>query len=180
MKKQKYFYHASPARGLEVITPKSRTTPGNFGQGPVVFATHIFNFATNFLVKHDDSWANGGTFGGVFYFVIGDIERFRRLDNKGGVIYLVSSEGFEKFNQWEWYKKEEVKTLGEISFSSGFDAMIIHGVQVYVVEKDVYSEIQNSKDHGLAILNNTVSENEKMGYLSQKLDIYKSSKKRLY
>ncbi len=55
--------------------------------------------------------------------------------------------------------------------------MIINKVQVYFVKPEVYEEIQNSKDHGVTILNSLKSENEKRGLKIKKLEFYKGSKK---
>jgi hypothetical protein len=144
----------------------------------VVFATDDFAFATQFLVPHDDSWANGGAIGDVLFFIISDRDKFSRKDT-GGSIYLVSSRNFRKYNKREWFSRNKVDTESEICFSSGLDAMIINGVQVYFVDKDLYQKMQESPDHGAPIMNGLVSENEKRGLKVKKLDIYKGSKRKL-
>jgi hypothetical protein len=78
--KPKYLYHASPNCNLKVIKPRNTTAPQGFSEGPVVFATDNFAFSTMFLVPHDDSWANGGAFGNTFFFVIGNKDKFLKLD----------------------------------------------------------------------------------------------------
>jgi len=176
MAKPLYLYHASPEANLKIIEPRRKTAPEGFNMGPVIFATDSFPFATQFLVDHDDSWANGGAFGDTFFFVIGDKKRFLKNDN-GGTIYVVPSETFEPFNKREWCGKEKVKPVSRMSFSSGLNAMIITGVQVYFVKPQIYRQIQNSEDHGVSILNNLKSENEKWGLEVKVLELYKSSKK---
>ena len=176
MLRPKYLYHASPILGLSKIEPRNRTAPEGFRKGPVVFATDSFSFATQFLVSHDDSWANGGAFGNTYFFVISDRKRFKKAD-KGGSIYLVASEDFKNYNKHEWFTRKAVNTFGSVHFSSGLDAMIINKVQVYFVGPKVYVEIENAKDHGVSILNRLKSENEKRGLKVKKLEFYRGSKK---
>ena len=66
---------------------------------------------------------------------------------------------------------------GRVKFSSGLTAMLIMGVQVYFTDKITYRKIRRSNDPGLSILNDLVSENEKLGYKTQKLEMYFGSKK---
>lgn len=176
MRKPTFLYHASPNCDLKVIEPRKNTAPVGFKEGPVVFATDNFAFSTNFLVSHDDSWANGGAFGDVLYFVINDEERFKKADN-GGCVYLIPSKNFINYNKREWFTRKSVKTNGKVQFGSGLDAMIITGVQVYFVSLKVYRDIQSAKDHGVSILNSMKSENEKRGIRVEKLDLYQGSKK---
>lgn len=178
MAKPKYLYHASPKCNLKKVEPRNVTAPEGFEKGPVVFATDDFAFATHYLVPHDDSWANGGAVGDVLFFLISNREKFFEKD-KGGSIYLVSSKQFTKHNKREWFSRNSVKTESEVCFSSGLDAMLINGVQVYFSDKDLYKEIQDSSDHGASILNSLVSENEKRGLKVKKLDIYKGSKRKV-
>jgi len=176
MDKQKYFYHSSPNCDLKYIEPRKNTVPIGFNEGEVVFATDSLPFSTMFIVPHDDSWANGGTFNDVPYFVISDKERFLKAD-KGGCIYLVSSKSFVQYNRRELFSKEKIKVQHKIRFESGLMAMIILGVQVYFTDKVTYGKIRKAKDHGLSILNKMVSENEMLGFPSGKLEMYFASKK---
>src|SRR3990170_2152092 len=162
MNKPLYLYHASPQYNLEIVEPRKNTAPEGFKKGPVVFATDSFPFSAQFLVPHDDSWANGGAFGNTYFFLISDRKRFKKAD-KGGCVYLIPSRSFVKFNKREWFSRSPVKTFSRVWFSSGLDAMIITKVQVYFVNLKIYEEIENSRDHGVSILNNLKSENEKRG-----------------
>ena len=173
---QKLIFHASPCCGLKVIEPRNNTIPEGFGKGPVVFATDILAFATQFIVSHDDSWANGGAIGDTFFFVVSDKDRFKKAD-KGGCIYLISSDGFVNYNKREWFSKKAVKPKSWIHFRSGLEAMLVNGVQVYFVDTNTYKKIEESPDHGISVLNNLKSENEKKGFPIVKFDIYKGSKK---
>lgn len=176
--KPKFLYHASSRNNLKVIEPRATTLPSGFKKGPVVFATHNFTCATQFLVPHDDTWANGGAFGGDFFFIISDERRFEKKD-KGGSVYLVSSKGFEKYNRREWYRKKSVKTISSVSFKSGLEAMIIQGVQVYFVDRNKYEKYQNDPEKSFMMLNKLVSENEKWGLPTIKFDLYRGSKKKV-
>jgi len=178
MGKPKYLYHASAAGNIEQLKPRSITMPQGFCEGPVVFATDCFAFATQFIVSSDDSWANGGAIGGVYFFVISDKARFSRVD-KGGCVYLVPSVSFNKYNKREWYSKKTVKVVSKVCFDSGLGAMIINDVQVYFVAKSVYKKIQASSDHGAKILNGLPCENEKWGLRVEKFDIYRGSKEKI-
>ena len=176
MDKPLYLYHASPECNLKIIEPRCKTAPEGFKKGPVVFATSSFSYSTEFLVPHDDSWANGGAFGNTFFFVISDKKRFLKAD-KGGSIYLVPSDTFINHNKREWFTRKAVMPVSSVRFSSGIDAMIITKVQVYFVKPELYEEIQNAKDHGVSILNSLRSENEKRGLKVKKLEFYRGSKK---
>ena len=171
-------YHASSKNSLKVVEPRERTAPDGFKEGPVVFATDSLPFATQFLVPTDDSWANGGAFGDTFFFVISDRQGFLEID-KGGCIYLVPSDSFEEYFKREWFSKRNVEVESKILFSSGLDAMIVNGVQVYFVSKNLYKKIQKAKDHGMSILNSMQSENERRGLEVKKFDIYRGSKKKI-
>ena len=178
MTKRKYLYHASPIKGLKIIEPRSKTVPENFKDTPCIFATEYFDFATQFLVPHDDSWANGGAFNDQPFFVISDRERFEKND-KGGSIYLVKAGDFQNYNKREWFSKKPVEVAGEVQFSCGLMAMITQCVQVYFTNKNTYEKIQNAQDHGLSILNSLKAENEKWGFNVSDLDMYRGSKKKL-
>ena len=176
MIRQKYFYHASPECDLKFIEPRKKTLPRNFSEGEVIFATDNLTFAAMFLVSHDDSWANGGAFNDVPYFVISDRERYLRSD-KGGCIYLVLSKEFIEYNKREWFSKNKLDVKGSIRLSSGLMAMIMMGVQVYFTDRITYQKIRKASDHGLKILNSLTSENEKLCYKVQELEMYFGSKK---
>jgi len=176
MGKSTILYHASSCRGLKVIEPRKNTAPTGFKEGPVVFATDYFPFSTQFIVPHDDSWAIGGAFDNILYFVISDYERFNQTD-RGGCVYLVSSKGFINYNKHEWFTRKPVKTKSKVHFASGLEAMLINGVQVFIVTKNIYQEILEVKDHGFSILSGLKSENEKRGFNVKKFEIYQGSKK---
>ncbi len=176
MKKPRYLYHASPVRNLSQIEPRAKTIPSDFQEGQVVFATDEFAFATQFLVPSDDSWANGGAMGDVLFFIVSDKERFHNAD-KGGSIYLITSQGFTNYNKREWFAKKPKKTESEIYFPKGFLAMLTQNVQVYFVDKTLYSKIQEYPQTNLHLLNSIKSENEKRGQKVVQFDFYKGSKK---
>src|SRR3990170_4299110 len=125
MNKPLYLYHASPQYNLEIVEPRKNTAPEGFKKGPVIFATDSFPFSTQFLVPHDDSWANGGAFGNTYFFVISDRKRFKKAD-KGGCVYLVLSDTFTNYNKREWFTRKSVKANENVQFSSGLNAMIIN------------------------------------------------------
>ena len=173
----KYLYHASLYNDLDIITPQSKTLPIGFDKGKVVFATDNFAFSTQFLVPHDDTWALGGTFNHIIYFVISDKNRFTKSD-KGGTIYLLPSDSFDLFNRREWISGVPVKPKDTVKYSSGLMAMLSQGVQVYFVDKKVFDTVRNSVGRGLSLLNSLTSENEKLGMKVERFDLYKGSKEK--
>ncbi len=161
----KILYHSSPVNDLVLVEPQKRSYRDP-NEGPVIFATPDPIYATQFLVKTDGSWANGGFFDGVSYFVISDKERFLKAD-KGGTIYELSPNDFycnpEMNMGWRtWVSKVSVKPLAKHFYASGLEAMLNKGVQVYFVERRVYKDIERSKDHGQKILRGLISENKKI------------------
>lgn len=54
-----------------------------------------------------------------------------------------------------------VKTIGKKIFESGLQAQLDAGVQVYFVDEETYQAIEDSEDHGLAIIRSLESENKK-------------------
>lgn len=166
MDKPKILYHASQNRNIDYFEPRAESIRDP-EEGSVVFATPDKVMASIFIVPTDDSWTGSGLFGGVHYFVCGDEERFRGID-KGGAIYTLSSDTFENdpskgLGTREWTSKISVKPNSSEEFSSGLEAMLEMGVQVYFLDKEKFQELKKSSDHGNKILRKSVSENQKMG-----------------
>lgn len=166
LKKEKpeILYHASPRRDIEEFQPRAETVRDP-EEGPLVFASPDAKAVTRFLVPVDDSWTQISTFNGIHTIVISDKDRFSRLD-KGGAVYSLPPETFthdETKSKREWTSKFGVKPTAKLEYTSGLEAMIDNGVQVYFVNEETFKQIRSSKDHGLKILEKIESENKKLG-----------------
>jgi hypothetical protein len=166
IEKPPVLYHASPNKDIEVFEPRKESVR-DATEGPRVFATPDKAVAAMFLVRTNDSWAAIGTFDGTPCFVIGDKERFTKLDT-GGAIYSLPNTSFETdvtkgLKKLEWTSTENVRPTGKEAFDSALEACINYGVQVYFVDKETLQAIRNSSDHGLSILRKLESENQKIG-----------------
>lgn len=164
--KPQIFYHATENRGIAEVEPR-KINSRDKNEGEVVFATPSKVMATEFIVRTDGSWANGGRFGGKPYFVISDRERFEASD-QGGAIYHLPSETFENnpsigLGRGEWTSKVAVRPIDKDVYESGLQAMLEAGVQVYFVDKATYQEIKSATDHGYSLLKSLESENQKLG-----------------
>lgn len=162
----KFLYHASSNKNISVFEPRNQSIRDP-GEGKMVFGTPDLSFATMFLVRSKDDWSHKGKFKGVYYNVINDRKRFEEMD-KGGSIYILPSESFttdstKGMGTIEWFSKVPVKPIKEIDYSSGLQAMLDNGVQVYFVDKETWNKIQNSNDRGHEILSKLESENKRVG-----------------
>lgn len=162
--KSNFLYHASQNPDIDVLEPRAESVRDP-NEGPVIFATPNLPYATVFLINSDDSWTSKGRFGGTFYTVISDKNRFLEAD-KGGTIYTLPNDTFycdpEKgMGRNEWVSKEAVKPIEKKHYKSGIEAMIDASVQIYFVDKQTFQRIRHAKDHGLAILQSIQSENQK-------------------
>ena len=164
--KPKVLYHASSNKNITLFVPRAEKMRDS-EEGPRVFATPSYAMATIFIVNTDGSWANSGSVSGVPYIVVSDEARFKSLDT-GGAIYSLSPDTFKNdpnkgLGPLEWTSAESVVPTDTEEFSSGLDAMLESGVQVYFVDKETYGRIQKSSDYGISILNDSMSENQKRG-----------------
>src|SRR5687767_10509331 len=124
MKKPKFLYHGSPIRGLKVIEPRAISIRDH-NEGPVVFATPDLVLASMFIVPVDDSFVNMGYVGETPIFHCGDKKRFLELD-KGGAIYILSSEAFsfdsnKGMGDLEWTSTQAVVPIKEMVYDSALD-----------------------------------------------------------
>lgn len=159
-------YHASPVNDLTLIVPSSKTTRSE-DEGPVIFATPDFSYASQFLFRWDDSWVIGGVLNNVHVVIICGKKRFKKADG-GGTIYELACDNFtcniKKFgHDKEWVSTTEVKVKQSHYFESALEAMMSLSVQVYFVDKKIFERIKKAKDFGVSILRTTMSENMKLG-----------------
>lgn len=161
--KPKVFYHASPNRNIEVLEPRADSVRDE-NEGPVVFASPDKANVTKFIVPSDDSWTRKMCFGDVHVHVISDRERYEQAD-KGGTIYHLSPETFEHDENRgggssEWTSRVAVKPTEKEEYESGLQVQLENGVQVFFVDNETFKKIDQSEDHGNALIKGLVSENK--------------------
>lgn len=160
-------FHGSSNRDIRVFEPRAEHVRSS-SEGPVVFATPHLALAAIFMVKRDNSWTKIASYhGGPWYFVCSDRERFVELDH-GGAIYCLPVEDFTSdpdkgLGVHEWVSKKPVKPLHRFEFELGLDAMLALGVHVFFVDKEKFSRMKESNDHGCSIIETLESENRKRG-----------------
>jgi hypothetical protein len=149
-------YHASRNADIESFEPRIGKRRDE-NEGAQIFATPSKAMATMFLVETDDSWTQSGAMDGVPYIIISDKERFTALDT-GGTIYSLPSDTFETdldkgLRELEYTSEESVVPIDTEQVDSALNAMVEHGVNVYFVNQEIFIQIQESSDHGEAIVN---------------------------
>lgn len=171
-------YHASENQNIKVLEPRAvKTRDPN--EGPVVFATDDKAYASMFLVKSDDSWTLKFGLGNNgrdcnWFICINDKDKYLNADH-GGAIYTLPKNQFfikPKPNSIpEWASKQRVKPLKKEIYSSGLEAMIKNGVQVYFTTPKQFESLKANRETRLKDLKNLISENEKRG-LESPTNIY--------
>lgn len=164
--KPPFLYHGSPHKDIEEFEPRlSRGTEEKFGA--MVYAAPDLATASAFLAEVKKTWS-AGRFGDIFYVLIPLLREEFIKNDKGGHIYVLPSATFESdqkrgLGEYEWASKTRVKPTKKLEYSSALDAMLENGVQVYFVDDTTYQKIKTSKDHGLSIMQNIESENQRRG-----------------
>jgi hypothetical protein len=143
MSKHKVLYHGSSDRNIKVFEPRIGSTPRNFTDGPVVWATDELVRAIKFIVPCDDSWTAKGAYDGEHYVLVSDEDRFRKAD-VGGAVYKLPSDTFTKYKKGERISKVSVKPLGKIEYESGIKAMIDHGIKIYLISPEKLKEFHKN------------------------------------
>lgn len=166
MQKPEHLYHASRHTDVEEFMPRQDKIR-DIEEGPVVFAAPSRAVASLFLVPTDDSWTAKGLHNDVPYIVISDRLRFEELDS-GGVIYTLPVDTFtydvnKGMGEYEWISKETVRPADKELFSSGLEAMMRFGVQVFIVDEDMFRRVKRAPRHGFDILGELQSENQRCG-----------------
>jgi hypothetical protein len=159
-------YHGSANRQISEFKPTAKYVRDR-AEGPVIFATPEFAFATCFLVETNDSWVNIGRFSengtnDPLHVIISSRERFVELDH-GGAVYSLPPDSFTYdknlgMGDTEWISKVSVKPTGKQEYRSGLRAMIDAGVRVYFVDTDTFLAIQKAADDGRSILDSLTPE----------------------
>lgn len=159
-------YHASPLAELTELIPQSKTIRDPL-EGPVVFATPDLAYATMFLVPTDDSWTLIGVHNNLYFMAISNRNRFEELD-KGGAIYSLPVDNFycdlaKAGREKEWVCKASVVPLNKTTVTSALFTMMEHGVQVYFVSEEIFSQMYEKPSTTHTLLRSQQSENEERG-----------------
>ena len=159
LEKPPVLFHASKNQNIEVFEPRAEKSR-DINEGPLVFATPSRAMAAIFLVDTDDSWVQSGAQNNVPYIIISDEEKFRNLDT-GGAVYSLPNNTFENdpekgLRELEWTSKDAVLPVEKETVASALDDMLMHGVKVFFVNKEVYDQIQNASDDGESIVKSLV------------------------
>ncbi|PCI20144.1 hypothetical protein COB64_02435 [Candidatus Wolfebacteria bacterium] len=160
IEKPDILYHGSIMKDLKVIEPKDHNYRDPH-EGALIFAAPDLALATIFITKRHHS----GYFNDVPFIVIDEHRESFIKKDKGGAVYVLSSENFKcdskkGMQHKEWTCDIKVKPKEKIDYPSTLDAMLENGVQVYFVDNKTYEQVKSSDDGGLAILKDLKSENE--------------------
>jgi hypothetical protein len=150
-------YHASSLTNIEEFAPRAIQVR-DINEGPVVFATTDKAYASCFITKTNDKWVQISSWGkkNPWVFICSDEPKFKELD-KGGAIYELDPTTFytdphKGTGEYEWVSRTSVKPLNKHLYSSGLNAMLENGVQIFFVNTVEFNRIVESDDNGLSIL----------------------------
>lgn len=140
------FFHGSPAQGLSILEPRNRTKRRT-DDPPRIYVVRRPLLAAGFMVNElTDEWSRSGSWDDrkTWWSVIGDEERFRELERKGGSLYTVPTDGFTYnpdigLGDEELYAITPVPVLHEEQWDSALAAMLYYGLNVLFVPKDQFA-----------------------------------------
>ena len=160
MRNPELLFRGSPRKDASLFVPKERVGSGS-SERLVVSASPDRSVATKFVVPIENLNVTVGSFGEIQYYVCDNEQSFRETD-KGGGIYTLRRDGFE-FNSGVgvWTSLRPVEPISKEEVTSGLNAMIDAGIQVFFVDPETFKRIKESSDNGLEILRNAISENMK-------------------
>lgn len=160
MTKPDTLYHASTNREIQLLEP--REDGARFpGEGPLVFATPYKHVAAMFLPPKNGGSVEISIFDEKPVIVIcSNPNSFCRLDG-GGAIYELPTDTFTSdasigMRETEWTSLLPVKPLSKTVYETSLDAMNETGVAVYFVDTKTFANIQNSGNHGFAIISSLI------------------------
>lgn len=159
MARPEFLYRGTPNRNAQQFIPKETV-----GSRVVVTATAHKEAATQFVVPNEELPIKMVCIEGIYYYLCADKEAFLRLD-KGGAIHTVSVTGFEPVPQIGadiWINPNPVTSISYEEVSSGLEAMIDAGVQVYFVSPEVLQKFKTFSNERREILQGLISENMRL------------------
>ena len=161
MDKPEVLYRGSPRKDATLFIPKEKVGTG-ITKRLVVSSSANMAEATKFLVPVEQFPCLFGIFGEVQYFLCGNEGIFRKIDNGGAVYSLPGNTFYYDFEARTWVSAVPVKPISHEVFSSGLNAMVDSGVQVYFLDPKILENCQESADRGLKLLRSHVSENMRL------------------
>lgn len=138
-------------------------SPDHIHTRAAVFATDRADVASLFMFPFKEHIASIGFEQGIAYICIwGTSEEFVSKD-KGGYLYILSGDTFEKVGkEYEWQSFEAVLPVEVRRYKSVIQGMIQCGVQVYFInDESIFDQIRDNKDHRMPIIKKLKSENLK-------------------
>lgn len=145
MEKPDALFHASPRRDLEELRPAKKSFRDR-KEGPRVFASPDREFVTSFMMSHVHPFESGYSNGIPWYAA--EEDQFRKADI-GGAVYHVPVETFttdpnKGLGTKEWVSSETVTPIKKDIYESSLEAMIDHGVQVFLIDHLTMKALQAS------------------------------------
>lgn len=145
MKKPEALYHASPKRDLDQIEPRDRSYRDEH-EGSRVFASPDRDFVTTFMMSNLVSFESG--YSNEIPWFAAKEDEFRKKDI-GGAVYHVPVDTFETdptkgLGHKEWTSKVAVTPTQKQIYESSLEAMIDHGVQVYLLDELTFKALRES------------------------------------
>jgi len=154
LNKPKILYHGSEYFIGDSLTPVfEKRTLDHVHRRPAVFATERKDIAALFMFPLD-ILASIGFEGDVAYICIwGTAEEFISKD-KGGYLYTLPSDTFNKFGkEYEWQSFESVKPLEVKRYDSVTEGMLSCGAKVYFInDEEIMDKIRDNVGNRIPIL----------------------------
>lgn len=155
--KPKVLYHGSSGHIDGLLQPiLKQDSPDHVHTRASVFATDRADIASLFMFPFKEHIASIGFEKNIAYICIwGTSEEFTPKD-KGGYLYILPIDTFEKVGKnYEWQSFEPVKSVEVRHFKSVIEGMISCGVKVYFINDDrVFDKIRDNKNKRMPVLQN--------------------------
>ena len=152
--KPKILYHGSSTKIDGPLTPVfEKRTLDHVHRRPAVFATERKDIAALFMFPLD-VLASIGFEGDMAYICIWGTQKEFALKDKGGYLYTLSSDTFEKVGkEYEWQSFESVRPLEVKKYDSVVDGMVSCGAKIYFINDErVMDKIWDNKGNRTPIL----------------------------
>jgi hypothetical protein len=162
----KVLYHGSPNKDIEEFEPRGNS---HRDEPPAVYATPEKYLATIYMHKSTGMVGFAGKSLVPYAVLFGPREEVMGLD-QGGSLYVFSSDSFEPnpkggHGEREWAAHVPVKPVSKEEFPSIIEEVMKEGMQVYVVDRNMYQPLHEALDEGTFndILRAAESENQRRG-----------------
>lgn len=153
--KPPFLYHGSFQSVDGPLKPiLKQDSPDHIHTRASVFATDRADIASLFMFPFNEHIASIGFEQSMTYICIwGTPEEFITKD-KGGYLYILPIDTFEKVGkEYEWQSFEAILPIEVRRYKSVIQGMIQCGAQVYFINNEsVFDQIRDNKDHRMTIL----------------------------